>query len=136
MAGIPTVLAGLLLGHRLDGTDPVREIDRLHGKTIRVRAATVAHYERSGTAAMLYVSDTLFAFLADRQLRAMIEGMKKGESPLASPREFQQAGQKIFWTLGQGQAHFFSRQGSKVIWVAANESVAFQALNAALRSIR
>lgn len=109
MAGIPTVLAGLLLGRRLDGTDAVREIDRLHGKTIRVRAATVAHYERSGTAAMLYVSDTLFAFLADRQLRAMIEGMKKGETPIASPLEFQQAGQKIFWTIGQGQAHFYSR---------------------------
>ncbi len=136
VGGIPDTLAGLPLNHRVDGGEAAREIDRLHGRTIRVRAATVAHYERSGTVAMLYVSDTLLAFLADRQLRAMTEGMKKGESPFAPPREFQQAGQEIFWTLGQGQAHFYYRQGSKLIWVAANESVAFPALSAALRSIR
>jgi hypothetical protein len=132
--GFPDVLAGLPLTHRLDGADARLEIDRLHGKTIRVRAATVAHYERPGTVAMLYVSDAYLRFVAARQLQAMIDGMSKGESPSALPREFQQAGQRIFWTLGQGQAHFYYRRGSKVIWLAADEQVAFPALAATLRA--
>jgi hypothetical protein len=134
--GITDVLAGLPLTHRLDGADAGLEIDRLHGKTIRVRAATVAHYERPGTVAMLYVSDAYLGFLAERQLQAMTDGMKKGESPFAPPRGFQQAGQKIFWTLGQGQAHFFYRLGSKIIWLAADGQVAFSALAATLRAVQ
>lgn len=85
---------------------------------------------------MLYVSDAFLGFLAERQLQAMTDGMKKGESPFAPPREFQQAGQKVFWTLGQGQAHFYYRKGSKIIWLAADEPVAFPALAATLRSFR
>lgn len=134
--GIPGELSDLPLSHRLDGAEAVREVDRLHRKTIRVRAATVAHYERPGSVAMLYVSDAYLGFLAERQLQAMTDGMKKGESPFAPPREFQQAGQKVFWTLGQGQAHFFYRRGSKVIWIAADEHLAFPALAATLRAVR
>ncbi len=134
--GIPSLLAGLPLGHRLDGADAAREIDRLHGKTIRVRAATVAHYERPESVAMLYVSDAYLGFLAERQLQAMTDGMKKGESPFAPPRKFQQAGKKVFWILGQGQAHFYYRKGSKIIWPAADEPVAFPSLAATLRTFR
>lgn len=133
--GIPGVLAGLPLTHRLDGADAARDIDRLHGKVIRVRSASVAHYERPGAVAMLYVSDAYLGYLASRQLQAMTDGMKKGESPFAPPKEFQQAGQNIFWTLGQGQVHFYYRRGSKVIWIAADEPVAFPALTATLRAI-
>jgi hypothetical protein len=134
--GIPGVLVGLPLTHRLDGADAARDIDRLHGKFIRVRSASVAHYERPGAVAMLYVSDAFLGFLAERQLRAMTDGMRKGESPFASPREFQQAGQKVFWTLGQGQVHFYYRQGSKIIWLTADEPVAFPSLAATLRTFR
>lgn len=136
VSGMPDVLAGLPLTHRVDGPNATGEIDRLHGKAIRVGAASIAHYEWSGTVAMLYVSDVYLGFLADRMLQAMTERMQKGDSPFAPPRQFRQAGQSIFWTLGEGQAHFFYRRGSKLVWLAADEQVAFATLAATLGTIR
>lgn len=134
--GIPAELAGLPLSHRLDGADALREVARLHGKRIRMKAATVAHYEAGGIVAMLYVSESYLGFFADRQLQAMTAGMEKGNSPFSRPRTYQQGGTKIYSTFGQGQAHFYYRKGRKVIWLAADAPVAFPVLRAALATIR
>lgn len=134
--GMPAELAGLPLNHRFDGAEALREIARLHGKGIRMKAATVAHYEARGIVAMLYVSESYLGFSADRQLQAMTAGMEKGNSPFSRPRAFQQGGRKIYSTFGQGQAHFYYRNGRKVIWLAADDPVAFPALRATLATIR
>ena len=72
---IPPALGGLPRTHALQGGDALREINRLHGKSIPSRDGFVAHYERDGAVAMLYVSRAYLGPIARWQLSRMVDGM-------------------------------------------------------------
>jgi len=52
----PEAVGALQLVHALRGKEALQAIDRLHGKGIAGTDGYVAHYERNGLVAMLYVS--------------------------------------------------------------------------------
>src|SRR5574341_695590 len=77
---VPLALGGLPRTHAVHGDDALREINRLHGRSIRVRDGFVGHYEQDGGVAMLYVSRAYLEPMARWQLSRMVEGIRRGES--------------------------------------------------------
>ncbi len=137
---IPRSLGGLPQTHALQGEDARREINRLHGRRIPARGGVVAHYERDGAVAMLYVSQAYVAPMARWQLSRMVKGIEKGKSN-AEGRFFhlkarEQDGLTLYSALGLGQVHYFYRSGVTIVWLAADPPAARAALADTVRLIR
>lgn len=122
-------LGELRLDHALRGEKALQAIDRLHGKEVAGKDSFVAHYEKDGVAAMLYVSKASSAGEAVRQLERMTERIQQGNTPFYHLKASDREGTTVYSALGQGQIHYFFRKGIKVIWLAVDAPVAQQTLD-------
>jgi len=138
---VPPSLAGLPVTHTTQGAEALAEIGRLHGKRILVRDAWVAHYERNGAVAMLYVSRSyLGGPVARWQFSRMADGIGRGtanaEGRFTHLRARNEAGIPLYSALGLGQVHYFYRSGPAIVWLAADAEIARGALADTIRLIR
>ena len=137
---IPAALGGLPRTHVLEGNDALGEINRLHGKSIPARDGFVAHYERDGAVAMLYVSRAYLAPIARWQLSRMVERIRNGasnvEGRFSHLKAREQEGLMLYSALGLGQVHYFYRSGAAIVWLATDPQVARPALADTVRLIR
>lgn len=137
---IPPALAGLPQAHAVRGEEALREIGRLHGKSIASRDGFVAHYERDGAVAMLYVSRAYLGPIAGWQLSRMVEGIRRGsanaEGQFFHLKAREQDGLTLYSALGLGQVHYFYRSGAVIVWLAADPRVAREALADTIRLVR
>jgi len=137
---IPSALGGLPRTHTLQGGDALREINRLHGKSIPSRDGFVAHYERDGAVAMLYVSRAYLGPIARWQLSRMVAGIRRGasnaEGRFTHLKAREQDGLALYSALGLGQIHYFYRSEATIVWLAADPEVARQALADTVRLMR
>ncbi len=132
----PARMAGLELRHSSQGEEAIAEISRLHGKEIEMKNGYVARYESDRTKATLYISE----FESENQARQQIELMKKkiekGSKGFAHFRELEVEERTLYLVLGFGQIHYFYLDPNRVIWLAADPSVAELVLKAALKAIK
>ena len=139
-SAIPAAVGGLPRTHALEGNDALREVNRLHGKSIPARDGFVAHYERDGAVAMLYVSRAYLAPIARWQLSRMVERIRNGasnaEGQFSHLRTREQDGVTVYSVLGLGQVHYFYRSGATIVWLAADPPVARPALADTIRLMR
>ncbi len=137
---IPPALAGLPLTHSARGAQALEDVARLHRRTIFARDGLVAHYERNGSVAMLYVTRAYVAPVAWWQFSKMVEGIERGtenaEGQFVHLKAREQDGLTVYSTVGLGQIHYFYRSGSAIVWLAADPGVARAALGEVLRSVR
>lgn len=125
----PESLGELKLDHALRGEEALQAIDRLHGKEVAGKDSFVAHYERDGVAAMLYVSKASSAGEAVRQVERMTERIRQGNTPFYHLKASDWEGTTVYSALGQGQIHYFFRKGIRVIWLAVDAAEAKQTLD-------
>ena len=137
---IPSSLGGLPQTHTLQGSDGLKEINRLHGRSIPSLDAFVAHYERDNAVAMLYISRSYIAPMARWQLSRMVKGIRKGEANAEGQffhlKAREQDGVTLYSAVGTGQIHYFYRSGPLIVWLAADPSVAQAALADTVRLVR
>ena len=133
---VPQELAGLPLAHSQQGAEARGEIERLHGKSIPIRDGYVAHYGTQPPVAMLYVSQARDEKLARQQVEQMTTRIRVGNGPFTHLRESTRFGMTVYSTLGQGQVHYYFRRGAVVVWVAADPTIAQQALADAASKLR
>jgi hypothetical protein len=137
---VPPSLAGLPLTHAVQGAEALAEIKRLHGKSILLRDAWVAHYQRDGAVAVLYVSRSHLGPVARWQFSRMVDGIGRGaanvEGRFTHLRARDAAGLAYYSALGLGQVHYFYRSGPAIVWLAADAEVARRALEDTLRQVR
>jgi len=124
----PKRLGELELVHALRGEEALQAINRLHGKEVAGKEAYVAHYEKDGAVAMLYVSKASSPGQATSQVKRMAERIQQGNTPFSHLKASERGGMTVYSALGEGRVHYFYRKGSKVIWLAADPPVARQAL--------
>jgi len=132
---VPQELAGLPLAHSQQGAEARAEIERLHGKGIPITDGYVAHYGNQSPAAMLYVSQARDEKVAQRQVEQMTTRIRASNGPFTNLRESVRFGMTVYSTLGQGQVHYYFRRGAVVVWVAADPTIAQQALADAARKL-
>lgn len=137
---IPRSLGGLPLAHALQGEEALKEVKRLHGKGILAAGGFVAHYERDGAVAMLYVSSAYAGPIARWQMAKMVRGIEKAQAGAKGPffhlKERAEGGLTVYSVLGLGQVHYFYRSGAAVVWLAADPAVVRTALADTLRLVR
>jgi hypothetical protein len=120
----PKTVGALQLVHALRGKEALQAIDRLHGKGITATDGYVAHYERNSLVAMLYVSRPARPTMTGAQIEKMATGISAGKTPFSHLKSSERNGTTVYSALGQGQIHYFYRQGANVIWIAADPPVA------------
>lgn len=128
----PDSLGEMKLVHARQGKEALREIDRLHGKGLGAIGGYVAHYEKEGSVAMLYVARAVSPQQAERQLKKMSERIGGGDGPFYHLKKSMRDAITLYSVLGQGQIHYFYRRDSSVFWLAADAPVAKRALDALL----
>jgi hypothetical protein len=137
---VPPALGGLPRSHELRGKEALSEINRLHRKSIPARDGFVAHYERDGAVAMLYVTRAYLGPIARWQLSRMVDGIQRGranvEGQFTHLRSREEEGLTIYSALGLGQVHYFYRSGATLVWLAADPEVARPALADTVRLVR
>lgn len=124
----PKRLGELELVHALRGEEALQAINRLHGKEVAGKEVYVAHYEKDGVVAILYVSKASSSGQAASQVKRMVERIQQGNTPFYHLKASEQGETTVYSALGEGRIHYFYRKGSKVIWLAADPPVARQAL--------
>ena len=129
----PKSLGELELLHALQGKEALREINRLHGKEIGGNNGYVAHYEKDGAVAMLYLAQASTAAQAARQLKQMSNRIERGDSPFYHLKTSRQGEITLYSALGQGQIHYFYQRDASVLWLAVDPPVAKQTLTALLK---
>lgn len=133
---LPEELAGLPLAHSQQGAEARAEIERLHGKSLPITDGYVAHYGTQVPSAMLYVSQARDAEMAQQQVEQMTSRIRASNGPFHHLRESTRFGMPVYSTLGQGQVHYYFRRGAALVWVAADPTIAQQALADAAKRIR
>lgn len=126
----PKSLGDLKLLHASQGTEALQEINRLHGKDLSAEGGYVAHYEKEGAAAMVYLAQASSPAQAALQINQMRARIQRGDTPFSGLKTLTAAGTTLYSVLGQGQTHYFYRQEANVLWLAADAPVAKQSLAA------
>ena len=124
----PKSLGELEFLHALRGKEALRQINRLHGKELGGKDGYVAHYEKDGAVAMLYLAQASSTAQASRQLERMSDRIRRGDSPFYHLKRSSQGGIRLYSALGQGQIHYFYQRDSAVLWLAVDALVAKQTL--------
>jgi hypothetical protein len=124
----PEAVGELKLVHALRGKEALQAIDRLHGKGLAGTDGYVAHYERNGLVAMLYVSRPARLSMTGAQIEKMATGIRAGKTPFSHLKSSERNGTTVYSALGEGQIHYFYRRGADVIWIAADPPVAKEVL--------
>lgn len=132
----PKAVGKLQLVHALRGKEALQAIDRLHGKELGGTDGYVAHYERDGFAAMLYVSRASVSSMTGVQIETMAARIRKGNTSFYHLKSYERNGTTVFSALGEGQIHYFYRRGADVIWIASDPPVANEILENLLQRDR
>lgn len=120
----PETVGALQLVHALRGKEALQAIDRLHGKGLAGTDAYVAHYEKDGLVAMLYVSRPARSTMAGAQIEKMTTAIRAGKTPFSHLKSSERNGTTVYSAIGEGQIHYFYRRDADVIWIAADPPVA------------
>ena len=120
----PKAVGALQLVHALRGKEALQAIDRLHGKGLGGTDGYVAHYERNGLVAMLYVSRPSLSSMTGAQIERMAAGIRAGKTPFSHLKSYERNGTTVYSALGEDKIHYFYRRGADVIWIAADPPVA------------
>jgi hypothetical protein len=129
----PKTVGALQLVHALRGKEALQAIDRLHGKGLAGTDGYVAHYEKNGLVAMLYVSRPARSSMTGAQIKKMASGIRSGKTPFTHLKSSERNGTTVYSALGEGQIHYFYRRSADVIWIAADPPVAREVLASLLQ---
>lgn len=123
---VPDAIAGMRLAQKTVGPEAVAEVTRLHGKEFPLTSGAMAMYGK-GTVTM-WVSGAPASPLAAEMVLAMEKKISEGRSPFTPLGTREMNGHTVYELTGMGQRHFYFQSGRLVVWLAADQSIAEQAL--------
>lgn len=124
---LPSQVANQRMTANNEGWRATDEFSRLHQQEFPLMAGAIGTYGLNPEA-KLWVGEVLFEFMASRMVTEMRDKIAEGNSPFLPTGELQQAGRTIYALDGMGQKHFYFQSGKLIVWLAANEDLADQAL--------
>ncbi len=122
----PHTIAGVPLSQVITGPEAIRSIQQLHGKEFPLVSGAVATYGDGNI--VLWVSGAGDEAAAAELTALMTERIAEGRSPFTEEGTRQVDGFTIYDLSGLGQRHFYWQSGDLVLWLAADEALAEDAL--------
>ncbi len=132
VAPLPDQLASLPLAMKMTGTQATEEFDMLHNQHFPLTSGAVGIYGDQKVA--LWVGGAPFNFMAAGLVTAMRDKISEGRSPFTPIDEFEDGGRTIYALEGMGQKHYYFQSKNLVIWLAADPSIADEALEQTLEA--
>lgn len=130
-APMPNSMAGLRLSSSQYGVEAVADVSRLHGRSFPLTSGGRGVYGAQGQIT-LWVTGAPARVLATRLLEEMRDKIAEGNTPFVPTGETSSFGRTIYQLAGMGKRHYYFQSRALVIWLAADSSVADQALREAL----
>ncbi|MBA4379419.1 MAG: hypothetical protein C0393_01810 [Anaerolinea sp.] len=127
---VPGTIAGLPLSQVTTGQEAIASIHDLHGRQFSLVDGAVAVYGNRNIT--LWVSISGDEGHAAELLELMGTKIAEGRSPFSDNGIRQIKGRAVYDLTGLGQRHFYFQSGRLVIWLAADETIAAQALEETL----
>ena len=132
-AGIPAQIAGLRRTQTVTGPQAVAQMQELHGKDVGVVNGWIAHYGNDG---IIWYGEARDEATAIQLLEAMTRRIQAGNRVFTGLKQLQVEGRPVFTVAGQGQRHYYYRQGRLVIWVGAPPGQEEDFMREAVRVLR
>ncbi len=124
---LPRTIAGYELKTATYGSEAVAEIARMHGKEFPTTSGAMGMYGDTNQIS-LWIEGFQDRSTASQIIHAMGEKIALGKSPF-SPTGQQKAGHRTVYLLdGMGQKHVYFQSGNLVLWLAAEPTIADQAI--------
>lgn len=126
VAPLPDQLVGLPLTMKMTGKQATEEFEILHNQHFPLTSGSVGMY--GNKQAVLWVGGAPFDFMAEGMVNAMHDKIAEGNSPFTPIGEFNNGERIVYLLEGMGQRHYYFQSKNLVIWLAADPSVADEAL--------
>ena len=132
---LPQSIGSMRLEKVQSGEEARREIDRLHGKQISFLRGYIGTYVAENGKGQLWVSEHSSDREATESIEKMAHGMKQGKKQFWHFRKMMVEQRPVYLAIGMGQAHYFFQNGTKVIWLSVDPSLAKEAIRDAVRKV-
>lgn len=129
---LPDQIAGLRIVDYKAGAQAVTDFTNLHGKQFPIATSAIGVY--GDDQITVWAAGAPFDFIASRMVDAMREGIAEGNSPFTPIEQFDQGKRTIYALEGMGQKHFYFQSENLIIWLAAEPSIADEALQQILEA--
>lgn len=129
---LPDEIAGLQINDHKSGARAAAEFEKLHGKQFPLTSGAIGIY--GDNQITLWVAGTPFDFMAAAMVAAMRDKISEGNSPFTPLEENRDGGRTIYALEGMGQKHFYFQSKNLIIWLAADPSIADEALQQTLEA--
>lgn len=129
---LPERIAGLPLTDRMTGAEAAENFVNLHNQKFLITSGAIGFY--SGNQATIWLAGASFDFMAVGMVNSMRDKISEGNSPFTPTSEFKIDGRTIYELEGMGQRHFYFQSNNLVIWLAADPSIADEAIEQILEA--
>ena len=132
----PSKIGEMSLFNSVQGEEALESINRLHGKKIKLHDGIVAHYEKDGKMAMVWIGLASDKGEATALINQMVGRIRGGSKVFSFVKQFKTHGTEIFQLSGMGQRHFIYQKSDKVVWVSLDRKVKTKFLTDAMATVK
>ncbi|NIM95571.1 MAG: hypothetical protein GTO18_17880 [Anaerolineales bacterium] len=125
---LPETLGDHPLVYAVYGQEAIDQVSQLHGKGFPLTSGAVGSYGNQNDLTA-WIANAESSSAASELVAAMELKISQNSTPFETLGKFNKSGTTIFELVGMGQRHFYFQVGSLVIWIAAEPTIAGQALS-------
>lgn len=129
---LPGKIAGLSLTNQMTGAQAAENFINLHGRKFPLTSGAIGFY--GDHQATIWAAGAPFKVMATRMVNTMRDRISEGGSPFTPIEEIKDGGRTIYALEGMGQKHFYFQSDNLIIWLAADPSIADDALKQTLEA--
>lgn len=129
---LPDWVANLQMTDYITGSDAAVQFVNLHNKQFPLTSGAIGIY--GDHEITLWVAGTPLNIMAARMVGGMQEKIEQGNSPFTPIDQFTDGNRTIYELEGMGQRHYYFQSQNLVIWLAADPSIADEALKQTLEA--
>lgn len=129
---LPERIAGLSLTDRLTGAEAAENFINLHNQKFLITSGAIGFYGKNQVT--IWAAGAPFKFMAAGMLNSMRDKISEGNSPFTPMHEFKIGGRTIYELDGMEQRHFYFQSNNLIIWLAADLSIADEAIEQILEA--
>lgn len=129
---LPDQVANLQMTEYITGARAAAQFENLHNKQFPLTSGAIGIY--GDTQITLWVAGAPLNLLAARMVEAMEDKISQGNSPFSPIDQYADGNRTIYELEGMGQKHFYFQSNNLVIWLAADPSIADEALKQTLEA--
>jgi hypothetical protein len=129
---LPDQLAGLPKTDYRTGAQAVSEFENLHGKQFPLTSGAIGIY--GDHQITVWAAATSSDSIASQMVDSMRDKIAEGNSPFAPLTQFRDNDHLVYVLEGMGQRHYYFQSKNLIIWLAADPSIADDALKQTLEA--